>query len=108
MSFELTERAAKEVRAVLKQQELPEATCLRVGIRGIGCGGFNYLLDLVDAHGPEDQVSDSHGVRLVCDAASAPQFEGTVIDFRDDEVGRGFVFDNPNAPKCSCDSKSCG
>lgn len=105
MSIELTELAAREVKRVLQEQELPEDTCLRVGVRGGGCSGFSYMLDLVESAGEDDEVFDSNGVKLICDSKSHLYLDGTVIDFRDEVMGRGFVFKNPNATStCGCGS----
>lgn len=105
MAIELTERAAKEVKTIFQQQNLPETTCLRIGIKGGGCSGFSYTLDLVDAPADGDEQIESHGVKLVCDAKSYLYLNGTTVDFRDEVMGRGFVFNNPNATStCGCGS----
>ena len=105
MAIQLTERAAEEVRTIMEQQKFPEGTSLRIGVRGGGCSGFNYVLDLVETPADDDEVLDSHGVRLVCDPKSYLYLNGTTIDFRDEMMGRGFVFSNPNATStCGCGS----
>lgn len=103
MAIELTERASREVKTIIEQQKLPADSCLRVGIKGGGCSGFSYLLDLVDKPADGDEQMDSFGVKLVCDAKSYLYLNGTTIDFRDEVMGRGFVFSNPNATStCGC------
>ena len=105
MAIELTERAAQEVRTILTQQKLPETTCLRVGIKGGGCSGFSYLLDLVDAPAEGDEQLDSRGIKIVCDPKSYLYLNGSTVDFHDEMMGRGFVFNNPNATStCGCGS----
>lgn len=103
MAVTLTQRAAEEIRSILKQRELPENTMLRVGVKGGGCSGFSYSLDLTDVKGPHDEEFDSFGIRIVCDPKSYLYLNGTTVDFRDEIMGRGFVFDNPNATsRCGC------
>ncbi len=103
MAIQLTERAAQEVKTIMEQQKFPGDTALRVGVRGGGCSGFNYVLDLVEKPAVDDEVLDCHGVRLVCDPKSLLYLDGTTIDFRDEMMGRGFVFNNPNATStCGC------
>jgi iron-sulfur cluster assembly protein len=105
MPISLTERAAKEVFAILKDRNLPETTRLRVGVKGGGCSGFTYTLDLVDNKGEHDEEFESHGVKVVCDLKSYLYLNGTTVDFKDEVMGRGFVFDNPNATsRCGCGS----
>ncbi len=49
MAIVLSETAAREIKTIIKQQELPEAaTKLRVGVKGGGCSGFSYMLDLTE------------------------------------------------------------
>ena len=101
MPISLTETAAKEVKRIIEDQQLPkEQTRLRVGVRGGGCSGFSYLLDLT-----EDEAMESHGVPILVDMKSLLYLDGTEIDFRDEVMGRGFVFKNPNATStCGCGS----
>ena len=44
-------------------------------------------------------------VKVVCDPKSYLYLNGTEIDFKDEIMGRGFVFNNPNATNtCGCGS----
>jgi iron-sulfur cluster assembly protein len=117
MSIGLTELAAKEVKHIVDQQmerlkaeptngHAPvDKLYLRVGVKGGGCSGFNYTLDLTDQKAEEDEVFDLHGVEVICDAKSFLYLNGVTIDFRDEVMGRGFVFNNPNASSsCGCGS----
>ncbi len=109
----LTEKAAKEIKTILDQQQEAakkegneaKPLFLRVGVKGGGCSGFSYSLDLTDSKGESDEVSTQHGVELVCDSKSLLYLEGTTVDFKDEVMGRGFVFNNPNATStCGCGS----
>jgi iron-sulfur cluster assembly protein len=107
MAILLSESAAKEIKSIIEQQQLPaEATKLRVGVKGGGCSGFSYMLDLTEeTKGESDEEMDSHGVKILCDMKSYLYLNGTEIDFKDEVMGRGFVFKNPNATSsCGCGS----
>jgi iron-sulfur cluster assembly protein len=105
MALTLTERAAKEVSTILKDQNLPPETMLRLGVKGGGCSGFSYSLDLTDVKGEHDEEFDCHGIRVICDPKSYLYLNGTELDFKDEIMGRGFVFNNPNATSsCGCGS----
>lgn len=106
MAIELTETAAREINTIIKQQELDaEKVCLRVGVKGGGCSGFNYMLDLTEQERDNDEKFDQHGIAIVCDPKSYLYLNGTKIDFKDEVMGRGFVFNNPNATSsCGCGS----
>lgn len=102
----LTESAARETRKVIEQQNLDDSKArLRVGVKGGGCSGFNYLLDLTENQKEGDEVMEQHGVTVICDPKSLLYLRGTTVDFKDELMGRGFVFDNPNATSsCGCGS----
>lgn len=109
----LTERAAKEVNQIIEQQseaarsggEDPKPMYLRVGVKGGGCSGFSYSLDLTESRSEQDEAWDQHGVQVICDPKSHLYLDGTEIDFKDEVMGRGFVFKNPNATSsCGCGS----
>jgi len=102
----LTERAASEVKTIIQQQSLDaEKTYLRLGVKGGGCSGFSYTLDLTESVGENDEQWDLHGIKVICDPKSNIYLEGTQLDFKDEIMGRGFVFNNPNATHtCGCGS----
>ncbi len=102
----LSETAAREIRTIIQQQELDaEKVCLRVGVKGGGCSGFSYLLDLTETKKETDELFWQHGIRVICDPKSVLYLKGVTIDFKDEIMGRGFVFQNPNASSsCGCGS----
>jgi iron-sulfur cluster assembly protein len=107
MAIILSEAAAKEIKNIIKEQGLPqEATRLRVGVKGGGCSGFSYMLDLTEEQKSEaDEEMEVHGVKILCDMKSYLYLNGTEIDFKDEVMARGFVFKNPNATSsCGCGS----
>lgn len=107
MSILLSEKAAREIKTIIKDQGLPEAeTRLRVGVKGGGCSGFSYMLDLVEeAPAESDEQLESNGVHILIDNKSYLYLNGTEIDFKEDVMQKGFVFKNPNATSsCGCGS----
>lgn len=105
MPLSLTERAAGKIKSVFREHDMPETACLRVGIKGGGCAGFSYTLDVTDAPDEYDEKFTSHEVSLVCDPKSYLYLNGTEIDYNDELLGGGFVFHNPNAKdSCGCGS----
>jgi iron-sulfur cluster assembly protein len=106
MSLVLTETAAREIKTIIQQQELDgDKVRLRVGVKGGGCSGFSYILDLTETQKDHDELFEQHGVKIICDPKSLLYINGVTIDFRDEIMGRGFVFNNPNASStCGCGS----
>ena len=103
MAITLTERAGSEIKRAFEEQNMPEDACLRLAVKGGGCGGFSYVLDVTDRPAEDDEVFVSQGVRIVCDPKSRLYLDGTEVDFNDELMKRGFVFNNPNAKgRCGC------
>jgi iron-sulfur cluster assembly protein len=96
----LSPLAADEIRKIAREQRLDLQTTayLRVGVTGGAASGFSYLLDVTEKVDPKvDLMGVSHGVRIVVDSKSSLYLKGTTIEFRTDERGKGFLFQNPNA-----------
>ncbi|QDU73004.1 HesB/IscA family protein [Mucisphaera calidilacus] len=106
MGITISETAAREISTIIDQQELDrQKVRLRVGVKGGGCSGFSYLLDLTETARDADEEFDQHGIKVVCDPKSYLYLNGVSIDFKDEVMGRGFVFNNPNATSsCGCGS----
>lgn len=106
MSVMITENAAKKVKELIKAQNFPDTTFLRVGVAAGGCSGFSYSLKFDQAFDTEnDDVSDQFGVKVVIDKKSNMYIAGTSVDFYDGLEKQGFTFNNPNAVRtCGCGS----
>ena len=115
MSVIITDTAAREISNIMKQQDLDvELTHLRVGVKGGGCSGFSYVLDLTETKKDGDEQWDftfevvkgvPFNLSVICDPKSFLYLNGTTVDFKDEVMGRGFVFENPNAnTTCGCGS----
>ncbi len=80
-----------------------EGLFLRVGVKGGGCSGLEYVMKLDTEQTPIDLVSEVDGVSVACDSKSAKFLAGSVLDFTNNLVGGGFKFENPNAGRsCGC------
>lgn len=102
----LTQVAADEIKRIIAEQELDASKVrLRVGVKGGGCSGFSYVLDLTEAQKDSDEAFDQHGITIICDPKSLLYLGGTTIDFKKTVMESGFVFENPNATStCGCGS----
>ena len=104
MALTLTKAAADEFKRILHDNDLDESTAMmRIGVKGGGCSGFSYSLDITKKKEDADREFESEGVRIVCDPKSILYLDGTTVDFRNELMGRGFTFSNPNSTKsCGC------
>ena len=97
----LTDRAATHVARHLQRRG--RGIGLRLGVKTTGCSGLAYKLEYADAPQPEDQVFESHGIRVLIDPKSLPYLEGTELDFVREGLNEGFRFNNPNVrSECGC------
>ena len=63
--IQISETAARTIRKLMAKQGINEGG-LRVGVKGGGCSGFSYMLDLVeDAPAEMDEQLESNGVKIV-------------------------------------------
>ena len=93
-----TQLAKEQILAAIEDEE-GEDLALRVVIEGRGPGGFRYSLDVVGPHQRkvDDIELDLEDFKVYVDKNSAPNLEGTTIDFLRRLEESGFKFDNPNS-----------
>lgn len=102
LTINISKEAAEHVRGFAIDSGKPNAN-LRVGVKGGGCSGLTYMLDLVDEPGENDKVIEEHGVELYVDKKSYVFLAGTILEYSGGLNGKGFVFNNPNAKTtCGC------
>jgi len=100
----ISKAAADYIRVCAAEQGRGEGVRLRI-LAG-GCAGLEYKLDLLEkgetaAAGEREIVSN--GVNMLMDLKSAIHVTGSVIDYEDGLLRRGFRIKNPNATStCSC------
>jgi len=100
----LTDKAAEKVRQILSSEDGGKHA-LRVGVKGGGCSGFSYTLDIDKIFAESDQVFEEKGIKIVIDAKSFIYLGGTQVDYVENLTGSGFSFSNPNATRtCGCGS----
>ena len=100
----LTDKAANKVREILKNENKDDHA-LRVGVKGGGCSGFSYTMDIDKIFSESDQVFEDKGIKIVVDAKSFIYLNGIKVDYVENLSGSGFSFSNPNAKRtCGCGS----
>ena len=96
--IQLTEEAKKRLREMLKPFEIA-----RVAVRGGGCSGMSYSLDICDEHDEEDMLIEFDHVKIYVDPHSAAILAETTVDFVRMGFNEGFVFHNAAANTiCGC------
>jgi len=102
LTISISKEAAEHVRRFVEQAGKPDAK-LRVGVKGGGCSGLTYVLDMVDEPTEGDKSIEEHGLKLYIDRKSYVYLAGTTLEYSGGLNGKGFVFNNPNAKTtCGC------
>ncbi len=98
----LTDAAAERVKSLIAKSDKP-VTGLRVGVSSKGCSGMSYVFEYAeDKIGLEEEV-ESKGVRIYVDPMAVMFIMGSEMDYKEDKLQSGFVFNNPNAKNvCGC------
>jgi len=101
MAIELTENAAKQIKAQLARRG--RGIGLRVGVKNVGCSGFAYTYDYADEAQAGDHTFEAHGATVVVDAKSLEFLDGSTLDFVKEGLKQAFKFVNPNVDAtCGC------
>ena len=102
--MKLTEKAAKQLLAAMRKENLPPvSTFVRMGVKGGGCSGFTYTLDFDSKVRKFDLHFESEGLTIVVDKKSHLYIHDTEIDWSNNLNDRGLKFNNPSAKgQCGC------
>ena len=98
----VTDTAAVKVKELIEQEGNSELA-LRVAVRPGGCSGFSYEMFFDSDFADDDIKSETDGVRVVVDQASAAYLSGASLDYKEGLMGAGFTINNPNTTRsCGC------
>lgn len=100
--IQISERALAQLKRLVAKDGRPDVF-LRVGVKGGGCSGFEYVTKLDTVRKPIDLELTLEGVTVVCDSKSAAILQGATFDYTGNLIGGGFKFENPNVERsCGC------
>ncbi len=99
----VSENAKSHALELIKQDNKPADSFIRVGVDSGGCSGLSYKLEFDNVMRDGDQVFEDKGIKIVIDRKSFLYLAGTELDYSGGLNGKGFVFNNPNASRtCGC------
>ena len=99
----VSEAAKEHALKLMKDENKPEGTFIRVGVEGGGCSGLSYMLEFDNNMKEGDQTFEDKGLKIVVDRKSFLYLVGTELEYLGGLNGKGFVFKNPNASRtCGC------
>jgi iron-sulfur cluster assembly accessory protein len=98
----ISPEAVEQLQRIVARQGKP-GSFIRVGVKGGGCSGFEYVLRLDEVRRDGDLEIVIDGVSVVCDPKSASYLKGSTLVYTGNLIGGGFSFENPNAKRsCGC------
>jgi len=99
----VSEKASQYIKDLMVKENHAPGTFVRVGVKGGGCSGLEYVLRFEAEEQSGDQVFEDKGVKIVVQMKSLLYLYGTELDYSDGLNGKGLFFNNPNATRtCSC------
>ena len=99
----VSENAKEHAIQLIKNENRPADTFIRVGVDGGGCSGLMYNLTFDHEMKDGDQTFEDKGIKIVVDRKSFLYLVGTELDYSGGINGKGFTFINPNANRtCGC------
>lgn len=100
--IQMTPAALEQVKALLDGRGKPSLG-VRIGVRTKGCSGLSYTLEFADEKNPFDEEMEVDGITLLIDPKATMFIIGTEMDYVEDKLESGFVFNNPNEKgRCGC------
>ena len=99
--MQLSDAAAERLKTLYAGGQ--DGKLLRISVNTRGCSGMSYQMDWVDEAGPTDEQVSSHGLTVLVDRKATLFLIGTMMDYKEDKLTRGFTFENPNEKgRCGC------
>jgi len=101
VDIELTSAAIARIKKILADAQ---KNGLRLAVRPAGCSGLEYVMETVNEARAGDLVKSFEGFDLYIDPESyTTALAGLRLDFQQDVLASGFVYNNPNQKgACGC------
>ena len=98
--FKAACRRRREIKATIKKEN---SKGILFSVKGGGCNGFEYKFEGINKFTNNKNIVTEEGLKIeVCDK-SLFYLLGTKIDWKEDIMGKGFIFENPTAQaSCGC------
>jgi iron-sulfur cluster assembly protein len=98
----LTDTAVARVKMLIENSDDP-VLGLRVAISTKGCSGLSYVFEYAKEKQPYEEEIETKGVKVFIDPMATMYLVGAEMDYVEDKLKSGFVFNNPNEKsRCGC------
>ena len=100
--IEITEEAAHNILRLQQEYDAP-GFGLRFGLRGGGCSGYKYVLELESDPDDDDLIFERNGVQVYVHPDHMEKLKNSVIGWKESLMESGFEIENPQAKRpCGC------
>ena len=101
-AIQLTDRAAMRIKFIIENAE-NRYIGLRLGLKNAGCAGMEYTMDYATQISEHDEVVEDKNVTILIDQKAFLFLFGTEMDYEENKLSSGFIFNNPNqTDACGC------
>jgi iron-sulfur cluster assembly protein len=102
MAITMTNIAREKVRILLLKRQAPD-DYLRINLRSGGCSGYTYDYKFVSKPEEKDKIFEFDDVKICVDVKSYLFLNGMEIDYEEDLLKSGLVFNTPSVSRtCGC------
>ena len=102
MAIKMTDFDIQKVSQIMKKTKTSDHY-LRISLKSGGCSGFMYSYDFISEPEEKDKIFDFGAVKICVDIKSYLFLHGMEIDYEEDLLKSGLVFNAPQAQRsCGC------
>jgi iron-sulfur cluster assembly protein len=99
----LTDAAVERARLLMDKSGDEKILGLRIGVKSRGCSGLSYFVEYATEQKKFEDKVEEKGVTLFIDPTAVMFILGSEMDYKEDKMFSGFVFNNPNeTSRCGC------
>ena len=99
----LTEAAVDRAKLLMEKSGDDKILGLRVGVKTTGCSGLSYFVEYAKEQKKFEDKVEENGITLFIDPTAIMFIIGSEMDYKEDKMSSGFVFNNPNEiSRCGC------
>ncbi|HAR19648.1 MAG TPA: iron-sulfur cluster assembly accessory protein [Cytophagales bacterium] len=91
--IKISEKALSEIKHIFEKKNIPPEYGLRIGMKGAGCAGTSFIIGF-DKKNDDDETYEKENIQVYISKKHLMYVFGAEVDFVENEIERGFVFNN--------------
>ena len=102
MAITMTDFAEQKILGIMKKRQSANHY-LRISLKGGGCSGYMYSYEFIPEPIDKDKIFEFGDVKICIDLKSYLFLNGMEIDYQEDLLKSGLIFNAPQASRtCGC------